>query len=525
VENGGVRDFASALQDAFRSQSGGAMAGQVRIVPMERVNAVLAVAAEPRLIEQVRRVYTLVQRERARTIRSWHVYYLQNSPAEDVAYVLQQAFTPNNVTAQPTSQLRAQAAAASQGTGGLMGGAGQGTPGGTGTTGIGQSVLGGSSGGLPGTTGTTQAASPLAQAPQAATAGRPATLPAAASPLAGPLEQGGAETAAEALSIIPDPQNNALLIFGTGQETDTVEAMLRKIDILPLQVRIDAVIAEVQLNDNLQYGTQFFFHSGGLNGMLNFATNTNAQTVAQAQFNLNFPGFVIGGPGSGGAPFALQALQAVTTVRVLSSPQLLVLDNQPAQLQVGDVVPYLSQTSQSTLTSGAPVVSSINYQQTGVVLDVTPRVNSGGLVTLDISQQVTDVATTITTPGINSPTFFDRSISSRVVVQDGQTIGLAGLISDNTSTGNQGIPWLKDVPILGALAGNQNNTRQRTELLMLLTPHVIHDQRDARALTEDMREQLINAAAVPAQLNKLPPSGSPDPNQRIRDKVQQDLQQ
>ena len=201
------------------------------------------------------------------------------------------------------------------------------------------------------------------------------------------------------------------------------------------------------------------------------------------------------------------------------------LDNQPARLQVGDVVPYLSQTSQSTETSGAPVITSINYQQTGVVLDVTPRVNSGGLVTLDISQEVSDVSTAITTPGINSPTFFDRSISSRVVVQDGQTVGLAGLISDNTSTGNQGIPWLKDVPILGALAGDQNNTRQRTELLMLLTPHVMHDQRDARALTEDMREQLINAAAVPEQLNSMQPSGSPDPNARIRNKLQQDLEQ
>ena len=316
-----------------------------------------------------------------------------------------------------------------------------------------------------------------------------------------------------------------MLIYGTGPEIDTIEAMLHKVDILPLQVRIDAVIAEVTLNDNLQYGTQFFFQSGGINGILNFATQQGVQTASQATLNLNFPGFLLGGHGAGGAPFALNALQQVTTVRVLSSPQLMVLDNQPARLQVGNVVPYLSQSAQSTLTTGAPVISSINYQQTGVVLDVTPRVNSGGLVTLDISQEVSDVSTTITTPGINSPTFFDRSISSRVVVQDGQTIGLAGLISDNTSTGNQGIPWLKDIPILGALAGNQNNTRQRTELLMLLTPHVMHDQRDARTLTEDMREQLINAAAVPEQLNRLRPSGSPDPNVRIRQKVEQDLSQ
>jgi general secretion pathway protein D len=165
------------------------------------------------------------------------------------------------------------------------------------------------------------------------------------------------------------------------------------------------------------------------------------------------------------------------------------------------------------------VVSSINYQQTGVVTEVTPHVNSSGLVTLDILQDVSDVASTLTTPGINSPTFEDRNVTSRVVVQDGQTVGLAGLISDNTTTGNQGIPWLKDVPLLGALAGNQNNTRQRTELLVLITPHVVHDQRDARELTEDMRDQLINAAAVPDELNALRPSGSSDPGTRIRQQL------
>ncbi|HUB10534.1 MAG TPA: type II secretion system secretin GspD [Acetobacteraceae bacterium] len=525
VENGGVKDFATALQDAFRGQTGGALAGQLRVVPMTRVNAVLVIASNPREIDQVRRVYGLVERQRRQTIRSWHVYYLQNSPAEDVAYVLQQAFTPNNVTAQPTSQLRRQNGAAGGGLSSFGGGGAGGVLGQSGQSGGFGQGGGLTSGGLLGASGAAGMTSPLAQVPQAAAQAQAAPLPTAAAPLAGPLSGGTTENTEDTLRIIPDPQNNALLVYGTGHENDTIDAMLRKIDILPLQVRIDAVIAEVQLNDNLQYGTQFFFQAGGLNGLLNFASNTSAQTPAQAQLNLNFPGFFIGGHGVGGAPFALNALQQVTTLRVLSSPELLVLDNQPARLQVGNVVPYLSQTSQSTETANAPIVNSINYQQTGVVLDVTPRVNSGGLVTLDISQEVSDVSTTLTTPGINSPTFFDRSISSRVVVQDGQTVGLAGLISDNTSTGNQGIPWLKDVPILGALAGNQNNTRQRTELLMLLTPHVIHDQRDARDLTEDMREQLINAAAVPQQLNHLPSSGSADPNAKVIRKIQQDLGQ
>jgi general secretion pathway protein D len=349
----------------------------------------------------------------------------------------------------------------------------------------------------------------------------PGQVPAAGNPLLGPLEAGAGAGGAnpDSLRIIPDEQNNAVLLYGTRRELDTMQAMLRKIDILPLQVRIDAVIAEVQLNDNLQYGTQFFFQAGGINSILSTAQQTSAQSPSASALNLNFPGFFIGGHGLGGAPFAINALQAVTQVHVLSSPELLVLDNQPARLQVGDVVPYLSQTSQSTLTQNAPIVNSINYQQTGVVMQVTPRVNSGGLVTLDVVQDVSDVSNTITTQGINSPTFLDRNVTSRVVVQDGQTIGLAGLIRDSATVGNQGIPWLKDVPILGFFAGNQNNARQRTELLILITPHVIYDQRNARALTEDLREQLINAAAVPDELNGLRPSGSPDPGARLRQKL------
>ena len=149
-----------------------------------------------------------------------------------------------------------------------------------------------------------------------------------------------------------------MLVYGTARELGTLEAMLRKIDIFPLRIRIDAVIAEVTLNDALQYGTQFFFKSGGINGILNTgSTRTTTVSVSASALSLSFPGFFLGGNGAGGAPFAIQALQQVTTVRVLSSPELLVLDNQPARPQVGSVVPYLSQTSQSTIAANAPVVS------------------------------------------------------------------------------------------------------------------------------------------------------------------------
>jgi general secretion pathway protein D len=301
-----------------------------------------------------------------------------------------------------------------------------------------------------------------------------------------------------------------VLTYATPEEERTLEAMLRKIDILPLQVRIDATIAEVTLNDELRYGTQFFFKEGSINQTLSNAAN--GAIAGQ------FPGFVLGASAKGVA-VAISALQNVTTVNVLSSPELLVLDNQTASLMVGSLVPYLTQSSQSTIANSA-VINSVDYRQTGVIMQVTPRVNSGGLVTLDIQQEVSEVDPNApTTSGISSPTFLDRNVTSRVVVQDGQTVGLAGLIRDNVSKGNSGIPWLKDVPVLGLLAGTQNNTRERTELLVLITPHVVHDQRDAQALTEDLREQLPNAAVLPAAVQSLGLSGSPDPSERLRQKL------
>ncbi len=534
---GDAKDFASALQDAFRAQGGGALAGQVRIVPMARINAVLVVSSQPRYIDDARRVYALVDRNRRETIRSWHVYYLQNSHSNDAAYVLQQAFTPNSVTAQPTNAGQLAPGGGSQttssggrgsslGGGGISGGAGGGASGGPGAgspssgggfpsmsggSGAGQggmgqggAPLGGPGGGGGGQTG-------------GATAGQPSAP--SANPLLGGLDpSGGGGTDTNTIRIIPNPQNNAILVYSTQREQETVEAMLRKMDILPLQVRIDATIAEVTLNDELKYGTQFFFKSGGINGVLSAGPSGSILTgLTSAALGSTPLGFVIGGTGLGGAPLAISALQAVTTVNVLSSPEILVLDNQPARLQVGSLVPYLTSSSQSSLVANATIVNQVNYQPTGVIMQVTPRVNSGGLVTLDIYQEVSDVDnTTPKASGIDSPTFLERNVSSRIVIQDGQTIGLAGLIRDSSSRGNSGIPWLKDIPILGFLAGTQSNFHARTELLVLITPHVVHDQRDARALTEDLRDQLVNAAGVPFQAETVRTTGRTDPNRAVR---------
>lgn len=532
VTSGSAKDFATALSDALRSNSGAALANVVRVVPMERINSVLLVSAQARYIDQARRVYGLIESGRRKTLRTWNVYYLQNSRSNDIAYVLQQAFTPNKVTAQPSARALGSTApgrgnrqsgfggdAGGGFGGGGLGGGGSGG-GGLGGGGLGGGGIGGGSGsGLGGRGGGGGlGASGLGGLGAQNGGAQPEPSQNPANPLLGGLDPtgnpgggGGANGGADdnSVRIIPNGQNNAILLFATASERDTIEAMLRKIDILPLQVRIDATVAEVSLNDSLQYGTQFFFNAG-INGALNFS----GPGAAAGAFASGFPGFVLSGPRNGQA--ALNALQAVTDVKVLSSPQVLVLDNEAARLQVGNLVPFLTQSAQSTITGNAPIVSSVDYRETGVILEVTPRVNSGGLVTLDISQEVSDVVQGVTTPGINSPTFSERNVSSRVVVEDGQTVGLAGLIRDSTTASSSGIPFLKDVPLLGLLAGSQNNGRQRTELLVLITPHVVHDQRDARALTEDLRDQLINAARVPGDLQGGRASGSADPQRNLR---------
>ncbi len=527
VENGAATDFADALKQAFRAQQGGTLASQIRVVPMARVNAVLVIANAPAYITQARRAFEVVERGRRQTMRSWHVYYLQNGTANDVAYVLQSAFTPSSVTAQPSaratgqggsSQMSGISSISSFGSGSSSGGGGS-----SGGAAIG-GLTGGSSGSSLGSTGGTTTGSGGQGAPSA-----PGSASTGSNPLLGGIGNSSGSGAPDqnTMRIIPNPDNNAILIYGTGEEEDTVEAMLHKIDILPLQVRIDAVIAEVTLNDNLAYGTQFYFNHHSINGGL-VEEAANAVTGANGLFsgsNPAAPGFSTPNGTFNvnvhGGDVVLQALQSLTTVKVLSSPELLVLDNETAQLQVGNSVPIQNGTL-STVGSAIGTVSSTSYVNTGVITQVTPRVNSGGLVTLDVQQEVSAVLPTNSNSSgssINSPTFSDRAVKSRIVVQDGQTVGLAGLITDNVTQGNSGIPWLKDIPIIGLIAGSQTNTRSRTELLILLTPHVLHDQRDARALTEDLREMLPRAAAMPDEVNHLRQGGSADPQENLRRKL------
>jgi general secretion pathway protein D len=510
VGDGDPAKRASEFERVLQAQAEGALGGIVRVVPMDRVNAVLVVSSQPRYIDAARRFFRLTNQLEDATARAWHVYYVQNGQSADLENLLQRAFTPRNVAPTPGPP-GSTAPGADQ----LTIGGGRG-PGG-GTTGFGgqgsTAGLGGAGGGAGVTTGLPGAGGPGAGGGLGAGIPQPGAAAEAAPPAIEPLsaETGPGGAAPEnRMRILANRRNNALLVYATPSEYAVIEGMLRKIDIIPLQVLIEATIAEVDLNDALQYGTQFFFKADHVAFTLG-PSGTTAPAIPginQLTFPSASPYFIL----SKAPNVALAQLATVSKVKVLSAPQVMVLDNEPARLQVGQQVPVLTGTATSTLAANAPVVNSVDYHSTGVIMQVTPRVNSGGLVSLDIAQEVSSVAIAATNTVQGSPTFNDQIFRTRLAVQDGQTVGMAGLIRDNVGNENTGIPFLKDIPILGSLVSTQSNSRMRSELLVLITPHVIHDQRDARALTEDLRNQLINAGLVPQQLQRQGQPGLANPN-------------
>jgi general secretion pathway protein D len=498
--------LAGELEKVFQSQGEGPLGGLVRVLPMERINAVLVVSSQPRYIDAAKRFVGLMYRVEDATARAWHVYYVQNGQSADLELLLQRAFTPRNVspTAAPPGSTAPGAGqltiGGGQPPGGPIGFGGQGSTAGLGGGGGGA----GATTGLPGAGGAAGGLGAGVPPPTAAAQGAPP----ATEPLSTETGAGGGAAPENRLRIIANRTNNALMIYATPSEYAVIEGMLRKIDIIPLQVLIEATIAEVDLNDSLQYGTQFFFKATGEHIANTLGPLSGLPPISGLSFPSTLGFFTL----SKQPNFALSLLAAVTKVKVLSAPQIMVLDNEPARLQVGQQVPVLTGTATSTLAAGAPVVNSVDYHSTGVIMQVTPRVNSGGLVALDIAQEVSNVAAAATNSVAGSPTFNDQTFRTRVAVQDGQTVGMAGLIRDNVSEDNRGIPFLKDIPILGTLVSTQTNARARSELLVLITPHVVHDQRDARALTEDLRSQLIGAGLVPQQLQRTGTPGVANPS-------------
>jgi general secretion pathway protein D len=312
----------------------------------------------------------------------------------------------------------------------------------------------------------------------------------------------------ENLRVSVDTENNALLVSTTAANFSLIEDVLRRLDIQPLQVMIETSIFEVSLRDDLRFGVQYAINNGGIGlgdgGIISFSNGTNTVTgpgsvatpvispvLAAQGTSTTVGGFNFTIDGASATRFIIDALSDLTEVNMISSPNVIVLNNNTAQLNVGDEVPIITQTTTSTVTTSPLIVNTVQYRPTGVSLEVTPQVNASGMVTLRLSQAVSDVRVT-TSSTINSPTIQNRSLLSTVSVRSGDTVLLGGLIRESAGDGKTGIPILNDLPLVGNLFGRRTETTQRTELVILIRPIIISTPEEATNVTESMRNKFLS---------------------------------
>ena len=284
--------------------------------------------------------------------------------------------------------------------------------------------------------------------------------------------------------------SNSLLIKATSSQWESIRRVIERLDQIPLQVMIEAQIVSVLLNDSLSYGVNWFFENG--------ITDATTRTLATGR---GFWGDTAGSiQGTGlttwdfvgpSATAALKLLDTVTETKVLSAPSLMVLNNKSAMINVGDQIPVSSVSiglpGVGTGTGSTATSSFTQYLQTGITLSVTPRVNPGGLVYMEIEQEDSTPGTPA--EGSTNAPISTRNITSEIAVQSGQTIILGGLIKESNKNGSGGVPFLSRIPVLGGLFGSQSRSSDRTELLVMITPRVIASPVDAKQITDDYIQQ------------------------------------
>ncbi len=436
VKNTSASGLVNELDQLFGASSGTPMAGLVRFIPIDRLNAVMAISPQPQQLEQVQVWMERLDRSGRLSDQSFHVVPLQNRAAKEVAELLQRTLSDNPQDQSSTSS-RGNAVRPDM------------------TPVVTEVSAQGDAANLSSPTSSTSISSPPRTTTLASATGKP-------------------------IRIQADDGNNSLLILSTSEEFELLQQVVSVLDVAPNQVMLEATIAEVTLNDDLAYGINWFLESGDFN--LTFSGADNGAVAP------TFPGFSVLFSGQDGRA-ALSAVASITDVKVLSSPSLMVLDNRTATLQVGDQVPIVTQTSSSTIDANAPIVNQVEMRDTGVILKVTPRVNEGGRVSLEIEQEVSDVTQTKTS-GIDSPTIQQRKIKTSVAVENGSTIALGGLIRDRVTDGATKVPLLGDLPLLGELFRTTTKRNERTELVVLITPRVVGSASDAELVTRELREKM-----------------------------------
>jgi general secretion pathway protein D len=299
---------------------------------------------------------------------------------------------------------------------------------------------------------------------------------------AGEPASGDTMLASGRLRITADLANNAVVVFSTQEQAKLIEQAIRDLDRAPVQVAIEATIAEISLNDDLRNGLQFYLTSKKNKGSV--ANLLDVLPLERVVPGLNL---LLGSEAS--PKLVLDALREVTKVKILSSPSLVVVNNQPAILQVGDQVPVTTRSAQDVTNPTAPVVNSIDFRDTGVILRVTPRVHANSTIGIDIEQEISAVKEADT--ATLTPTISQRRVKSSVSVADAQTLLIGGLISEQRNKKKSGIPGIVDVPVLGEIfSGSNVDENTRTELIIFIRPQLIHDTADARRVADSLRQRM-----------------------------------
>lgn len=476
---------------------GNPLFGALRVMPIERLNSILVVTPRAAYLDEARRwIERLDQPSDNSAEPQLFIYQVQNVNARHLASVLSGIFGGQTPSAISTNT--GIAPGLSSATGLSLGQNNFGTSfgGGSAISGsianVGGSGFGARASGFQ--TGNSNLQATRSSAPSGAT-------------------QTSTVANLGAIRVMADELNNSVLIWGTKSEYVKIEAALKRLDLPLTQVLIEATIVEVTLNDDLKYGLQWAFSDNrattGYTGQGLISGDKVTNGVLGSSVTQGFT-YTLSNP-LGSVRAVLNALANKSLIKVISSPSLMVLDNHTATINVGDQQPI--QTSVTSFIDNVNAsTSTIQYKDTGVNLVVTPSVNSGNVVTMQVDQTVTDVGATQSSAS-GQPSFLQRQISSKVAVRSGETIVLGGLIKDNKTTGKVGVPFLQDVPIVGNLFGTNEVSGNRTELLVVITPRVVRSDVDIRGVSEDLRDRMkgLQRIEVLDNLGRTQPQPSSQP--------------
>ncbi|WP_333679437.1 type II secretion system secretin GspD [Dyella sp.] len=523
LQHANVEELMPQLDGMFGPKGDTPLAGMFRFIPIKRTNALVVISTQPSYLSEIRDWIAKIDLGGGNEPQLY-VYDVRNIAAADMAHYLAQIYTDNGggssdrggsvapgAGGATTLGIGNNASGNSSGMGSTAGSFGSSTAGGTGSglsSGIGgSSSIGGnsySSGGFgsssTGGTGTGTGISGV---------GSNGGLANTQSQDQGYSSKDGS------IRIGSVSANNQLLVRARPAQWLEILSVIKQLDVAPLQVQIETRVFEVSLTGEFQFGVQWYLQglAGGQQtsngftpgypgahrwiglggGIGNGSVSTNTYSGQPFYYSFLSPG--------GKFQVALNALETSQNTKTLSAPSLVVLNNQVAHIAVGDQIPVNQTYYQGVGTGTGTTVGEVQYINTGVILDVQPRVNPGGLIYLNIDQQVSQSQGIAS--GANNPTISQRQIATQLSVQNGQTVLLGGLIQQQDIGANSGVPFLSRVPILGKLFGSTDNKKDRTELIVLITPRVISSSDDAKQITDEYQEKFESLAPLHGQ--KAPP--------------------